>query len=183
MLLLSIFFFFFKQKTAYEITHSDWSSDVCSSDLSRDRRRCPAGAYAVATPPHARERRVKPLRAIASVLLLSSAVATAAAKPPATAPTRKDDVVDRLHGVDVADPYRWLEDSDAPEVQAWTDAQNAATRRALDRVPGRAALEQRLWQLYEIGYVGVPVSRAIAPSATAARRYFYTRRDGKQNQP
>src|SRR5881392_4184558 len=29
-----IFFFFFKQKTAYEITHSDWSSDVCSSDLS-----------------------------------------------------------------------------------------------------------------------------------------------------
>jgi len=126
---------------------------------------------------------VKPLRAIASVLLLSSAVATAAAKPPATAPTRKDDVVDRLHGVDVADPYRWLEDSDAPEVQAWTDAQNAATRRALDRVPGRAALEQRLWQLYEIGYVGVPVSRAIAPSATAARRYFYTRRDGKQNQP
>src|SRR5881392_4167257 len=26
-------FFFFKQKTAYEITHSDWSSDVCSSDL------------------------------------------------------------------------------------------------------------------------------------------------------
>src|SRR5881392_4426918 len=27
------FFFFFKQKTAYEITHSDWSSDVCSSDL------------------------------------------------------------------------------------------------------------------------------------------------------
>ena len=27
-------FFLFKQKTAYEITHSDWSSDVCSSDLS-----------------------------------------------------------------------------------------------------------------------------------------------------
>src|SRR6059036_425359 len=27
------FFFFFKQKTAYEITYGDWSSDVCSSDL------------------------------------------------------------------------------------------------------------------------------------------------------
>src|SRR5213075_1487890 len=27
------FFFFFKQKTAYEITRRDWSSDVCSSDL------------------------------------------------------------------------------------------------------------------------------------------------------
>jgi len=28
-------FFFFKQKTAYEIQEGDWSSDVCSSDLSR----------------------------------------------------------------------------------------------------------------------------------------------------
>src|SRR3546814_7410754 len=30
---LSLFFFFFKQKTAYEMRISDWSSDVCSSDL------------------------------------------------------------------------------------------------------------------------------------------------------
>ena len=29
----SLFFFFFKQKTAYEIKECDWSSDVCSSDL------------------------------------------------------------------------------------------------------------------------------------------------------
>ncbi len=29
-----IFVFFFKQKTAYEIAHGDWSSDVCSSDLN-----------------------------------------------------------------------------------------------------------------------------------------------------
>src|SRR3546814_17982843 len=37
-------FFFFKQKTAYEMRISDWSSDVCSSDL--DRRRLPGrGAY------------------------------------------------------------------------------------------------------------------------------------------
>ena len=111
-------------------------------------------------------------------VLLSSAVASA--KPPAPAVARKDDVVDRLHGVDVADPYRWLEDADADEVKQWTDAQNAATRRALDRVPGRAGLEKRFWQLYEIGSVGVPVSR---PLKSGGRRYFYTRRDGKQNQP
>ena len=30
-----VFFFFFKQKTAYEIVSRDWSSDVCSSDLSK----------------------------------------------------------------------------------------------------------------------------------------------------
>src|SRR3546814_2347575 len=32
---LICFFFFFKQKTAYEMRISDWSSDVCSSDLAR----------------------------------------------------------------------------------------------------------------------------------------------------
>src|SRR3546814_4305545 len=36
------FFFFFKQKTAYELRISDWSSDVCSSDLPRVRRTGPA---------------------------------------------------------------------------------------------------------------------------------------------
>src|SRR3546814_5904710 len=41
MLIYLVFFFFFKQKTAYEMRISDWSSDVCSSDLSRsgDRQR------------------------------------------------------------------------------------------------------------------------------------------------
>src|SRR3546814_9133843 len=33
---MCIFIFFFKQKTAYEMRISDWSSDVCSSDLYRD---------------------------------------------------------------------------------------------------------------------------------------------------
>ncbi len=39
-----LFFFFFKQKTAYEIYQCDWSSDVCSSDLSVKRRMCSSTA-------------------------------------------------------------------------------------------------------------------------------------------
>src|SRR3546814_16978540 len=35
---ISCFFFFFKQKTAYEMRISDWSSDVCSSDLDADEQ-------------------------------------------------------------------------------------------------------------------------------------------------
>src|SRR3546814_5859104 len=38
-LCLGCFFFFFKQKTAYEMRISDWSSDVCSSDLLISKRR------------------------------------------------------------------------------------------------------------------------------------------------
>ena len=116
------------------------------------------------------------MRLLTIALALFLSMSRAVAKPPVE--TRKDDVVDHLHGVDVSDPYRWLENSDAPEVQRWTEAQNAATRRVLDRVPGRGALEKRFWELYEIGSVGVPVSRP----AGKTRRYFYTRRDGKQNQ-
>src|SRR3546814_2757107 len=41
MLVLLVFFFFFKQKTAYEMRISDWSSDVCSSDLIFDGVRVP----------------------------------------------------------------------------------------------------------------------------------------------
>src|SRR3546814_9461217 len=37
--MLEVFFFFFKQKTAYEMRISDWSSDVCSSDLAAQRFR------------------------------------------------------------------------------------------------------------------------------------------------
>src|SRR3546814_7253264 len=47
--LVTLFVFFFKQKTAYEMRISDWSSDVCSSDLylgpeRRDSRRGPGGS-------------------------------------------------------------------------------------------------------------------------------------------
>src|SRR5213595_4074208 len=57
-----ICFFFFEQKTAYEITEGDWSSDVCSSDLSafaprgrRRRRRRPRGAKAERSEEHTSE--------------------------------------------------------------------------------------------------------------------------------
>src|SRR3546814_8695607 len=56
MFLYSVTFFFFKQKTAYEMRISDWSSDVCSSDLSSAAvaRRCREHAEA---PPKRRTRR------------------------------------------------------------------------------------------------------------------------------
>src|SRR3546814_5877675 len=44
-LLLYVLFFFFKQKTAYEMRISDWSSDVCSSDLFQS---CTRGEWAYA---------------------------------------------------------------------------------------------------------------------------------------
>src|SRR3546814_2681250 len=60
LLLLYCCVFFFKQKTAYEMRISDWSSDVCSSDLSC--RRCRRGGGADRTRPrHLVRRRLGPM--------------------------------------------------------------------------------------------------------------------------
>jgi prolyl oligopeptidase len=108
-------------------------------------------------------------------------------EPPAmpTPPvTRVESVTETLHGVPVADPYRWLEGDNSdpqrmgqvtPAVTDWTDAQNAYTRAVLDNRPGRQALEARLRPLMEVGTVTAPIVRA--------GRYFYSRREGSQNQP
>jgi prolyl oligopeptidase len=53
-------------------------------------------------------------------------------------------VTDLYHGVAVQDDYRWLEPGDSTAVRAWTAAQNAHTRGALDRLPGRAAIAARV---------------------------------------
>ena len=89
--------------------------------------------------------------------------------------TRRDSVVEVLHGVPIADPYRWLEDGTADDVRAWVDVQNALTRATLDGAPGRAAIHARLDQLLTTGSVSTPVIRG--------RRHFYQRRDGRSDQP
>jgi prolyl oligopeptidase len=101
---------------------------------------------------------------------------TLLAAPPAT---RIENVVEKLHGVEVRDPYRWLENGEAAEVKAWTEAQNRYLRARLDAVPGRMWLEERLWRWQETGSLGSPVVRGQGRHT----RLFYTRREGKQNQP
>ncbi|QQR73698.1 MAG: S9 family peptidase [Holophagales bacterium] len=112
---------------------------------------------------------------------LAPAAETAAVRPPES---RVAPVREVVHGVEIVDPYRWLEGDNSdpkqmgrvtPEVAAWTDAQNAYTRRVLDSLPGRAALEERLRPLMEVGSVSAPRVRA--------GRYFYTQREGSQSQP
>src|ERR1017187_9562662 len=61
--------------------------------------------------------------------------------------TRKDDTVDVLSGIKVADPYRWLEDGESPETKAWTDQENATTRAYLDAIAGREALAAEVTSL------------------------------------
>ena len=88
-------------------------------------------------------------------------------------------VTDTLHGVELVDPYRWLEGDEnaelTDEVDAWTTAQNDYTRGVLDNLPGRDKLEARLKELMSVGYVGRPAMRG--------NLYFNTERKGDQDQP
>ena len=84
-------------------------------------------------------------------------------------------VVDMFHGTRVIDNYRWLENGTSPETQKWVEEEMAYTRGMLDPLPGRDALHKRLTELLSIGSVTAPV--------LAGKHYFYTKREGMQNQP
>jgi prolyl oligopeptidase len=96
--------------------------------------------------------------------------------------TRIDDVVDDYFGEKIADPYRWLEDGSAKEVEEWTDAENARTRKILDADPHRAALHARIDELLTIGFVGSPTLRTVTIKGKKHARYFFMKREGKQDQ-
>ena len=80
--------------------------------------------------------------------------------------TRRVAQEDVLHGVRVSDPYRWLEDVDAPDTEAWVGAQNELARSVLDEIPFRDRIRRRLDDLAQYEVVGVPQE--------AAGRLFFT---------
>jgi prolyl oligopeptidase len=107
-----------------------------------------------------------------AVLLADDSSAMA---PVALPKTKAAPVEETLHGHKIVDNYRWLEDSQSPETKAWVGAELSYTRSVLDALPGRDMMQKRLAQLLTIG--------SISPPQIAGPYYFYTRRDGMQNQP
>ncbi len=114
------------------------------------------------------------MRRLAILLVAVTVLATpaASAEKPAYPPTRVADVVENLHGTEVHDPYRWLEDGSSSEVQAWAKDQNAFTRGRLDGLAGRDWLGQRLREVSYVDAAGVP--------QRAGSRLFFVRRKADQ---
>ncbi|MGO9709328.1 MAG: prolyl oligopeptidase family serine peptidase [Polyangiaceae bacterium] len=86
--------------------------------------------------------------------------------------TRRVEQKDVLFGTEVRDPYRWLEDASAPEVQAWMKAQDDFTRAKLAALPERSAIAARLRELIYVDARGTPISRGD--------RLFFMSRSAKQ---
>ncbi len=114
---------------------------------------------------------------VAAGTLLTAAMSQANTTQPETPKppvTRRGDVVDDYHGTKVADPYRWLEDTDSPETKAWVEAQNAVTFGYLKSIPGRDRIQKRLTQLWDYEKFGMPYKEG--------GKYFYSKNNGLQSQ-
>jgi prolyl oligopeptidase len=119
---------------------------------------------------------VRLVLALSSSLFLMAAAVVAddsASSAPPAAPIKP--VADTFHGTKVIDNYRWLENGNSPETQKWVEEEMSYTRGMLDKLAGRDAIHKRLTELLSIGNVTAPM--------LAGRHYFYTKREGMQNQP
>ena len=88
--------------------------------------------------------------------------------------TRKDNVVDTFYGVQVKDPYRWLEDDNSAETAEWVKLQNDVTFKYLNSLPNRKEIKERLTELWNYPKSETPF--------TKAGRWFVFKNDGLQNQ-
>ncbi|MGB5648202.1 MAG: prolyl oligopeptidase family serine peptidase [Muriicola sp.] len=88
--------------------------------------------------------------------------------------TEKVDTVDTYFGVEVADPYRWMEDDRSPETENWVAEQNKVTFGYLEQIPFREDLKKRMEKLWDY-------EKVSAPFKEGSYTYYY-KNDGLQNQ-
>jgi prolyl oligopeptidase len=121
-----------------------------------------------------------PLALIALALSMSMSTLPRAASarvddPKLTYPeTKRGDVVDDYFGTKVPDPYRWLEDDNAPDVAAWVEAENKVTFAYLDKISYRTRLKDRLTKLLNYPKFSSPTRRG--------ENFIFSKNDGLQNQ-
>lgn len=125
------------------------------------------------------------LRLLSVCLLLSTLAAfapaqgpspTADAVPAVLAPptTKVEAITENIHGVEIVDDYRWLENQTSPQTRAWIDAENAYTDSLLSRIPGRDALKEKVAALYRVD--------TMSPPSVRNGRYFFLKRAADQDQ-
>lgn len=88
--------------------------------------------------------------------------------------TKKENVSDNYFGTTIADPYRWLENDTAADVEAWVKAQNEVTQHYLSQIPYRDQLKKRLTQIWDYPKYSAPFKEG--------NYYYFFKNNGLQNQ-
>ncbi len=134
---------------------------------------CLIACSAPAVPPSSPTPQVPPETPGTPAAPEAQPAAPAAASPYPAAP--RGDVVETLHGVAVADPYRWLEDMGSEATRAWVAAQNRLAGEHAARHALREPLRARMAELLANEKVGTPARRG--------QRYYWPYHDGRRGQP
>src|SRR5512132_3485469 len=106
------------------------------------------------------------LPALSLLLVVAATLSAQTTNAPLSYPAAaRGTQVDDYHGTSIADPYRWLEDVDAPATKTWVIAQNKLTDSFLATIPERTAIRNRLTQLWNYARYSAPFKEN--------GRYFY----------
>jgi len=100
-------------------------------------------------------------------------MAQAVQAPP---PTPVEPVTEILHGIEITDPYRWLEDQNSPRTRKWLEEQAAYTRSYFAAIPERELIRTRVRELLSLKEV-------ISEPWNVGDRYFFLKRDADMEQP
>ncbi|HYS54303.1 MAG TPA: prolyl oligopeptidase family serine peptidase [Thermoanaerobaculia bacterium] len=121
--------------------------------------------------------------AIALLLLVLAActttTTTTTTTPPAQPPkialpvTQATPVTETIQGVEITDPYRWLEEQESPATREWINRENAYTDAMLAQLPDKARFVQRIESLLNTDQMSFPIVRG--------GRYFFTKRPAGQD--
>ena len=111
-----------------------------------------------------------------ALALLATAFSASGQESPRYAypQARVCDQTDNYFGVEVADPYRWMEVEKTPELLQWIEAENKLTQSYLAQIPFREELRKEMTERYDYAKVGLPWKRG--------GRYFFSKNSGLQNQ-
>jgi len=91
-------------------------------------------------------------------------------------PTPIEPVTEILHGVEITDPYRWLEDQNSPRTRKWLEEQAAYTRAYFDAIPDREPIRTRVREL-------LALKQIISEPWNVGDRYFFLKRQEDRDQP
>jgi len=89
--------------------------------------------------------------------------------------TPVEPVTEIFHGVEVTDPYRWLEDQASERTRQWINEQTDYARSYLDAIPGRERVRERIAELLAVETIETPYK--------VGSRYFFLKRGAQQDQP
>lgn len=112
-----------------------------------------------------------------SVAVLAAAVVHIGALAAPLQPPPAREVRDTLHGTEVRDPYRWLEDRKQPETQAWMKAASDEAMTALKAIPGRDTMYRTM-----LRYDSAAAARTAGVARETGDRWFFERRGAKDDQ-